>query len=50
MRKNFLILHGHLYHGQSNPFGIIDWYRESRAQLVPETDAANQPYTSQPAS
>ncbi|WP_240465211.1 hypothetical protein, partial [Pseudomonas aeruginosa] len=30
--------------------GIVDWYRENHARLAPETDAANQPHTNQPAS
>lgn len=50
MWENFLILRDHLCRGQSDPFGIVDWYRENHARLAPETDAANQPHTNQPAS
>lgn len=45
MWENFLILRDHLCRGQSDPFGIVDWYRENHARLAPETDAANQPHT-----
>lgn len=47
MWENFLILRDHLCRGQSDPFGIVDWYRENHARLAPETDAANQPHTNQ---